>query len=856
MPRGYRRLVLFAVAALVAGIGVATGTASAVAATGSQVTALSWATPHVDATSGTATDTLTWTVEYPSTDGQPDGHLTIGMASATPGQFLPNTLTVDFFQDGVSASVAESGTETTLTFSYRFTVPRSAFTTTPTYAVTSLTAFFGGSEENLTAAQLAQPPFGSSFTANAALDPGPSVSSLATTMPFTRAAGLGATENWTAVPATTQSAWTSLTFDLLAPDGTTLSVPIGNGTLSGPFDTTIPGGTPVREPAHLPTTVQDGTYTVQQVSITDRLGVTNTITAPANSSFIVTRNEVIGASGFLLSPNNVNDWASAQTVDLTMTTVSPAPITGAVVQLSSDRCVAGTPTFGTGSGAGTVTVPITVAEATTSCTVEGIGLVDSAGDASAFGPGFASDPNLPTFTAETGPAPTALGVSVPTEDQFDYDAGGSFDMSMQVSSWAPGVVDVQVSAYGVKLGEVTPNRQLSGEVGLSVTVAPRTPPGPLPLTVQLKDAAGATSSFSVTGPQIGLVNSGTFTAVTPVRLLDTRTGGGPVGAGKQISIPVGKTVPANATAVVFNLTATAPTASTFLTAWPDGQARPGTSNLNPAAGQTVANEITVPVGADGRVDVFNHVGSVQVIADLLGYYAPGEHALYQPITPVREFQNTPIGPNTDEGLTVFLNGNDLPNATALVLNVTVPNATADGFVTVWQGSGSKPTTSTVNFTKGQTVANQAVVPYNGEFRLYNSAGTNKPIIDLVGYYVDDLPGAAGSIYVPMTPDRVFDTRASHFPVGPNTSFATQFGVPATTNAVQLNVTGLNATANTFITVFPRGQIRPNTSSLNVSPHNTVTNAVTATMGTDGVVNFYNHVGTVDIVADEFGFFLP
>lgn len=169
MSRGLRRFVPFAVAALVAGTGVAMGTAPAMAATDPQVTALSWAAPYVDATSGTATDTPTWPVDYP--DHAHDGHLTIGMASATPGQFLPNPLTVDFFRSDVSISLAENGTGVTVTYGYASTVPRSAFTTTPTYAVTSLTAFCQSGEENLAAARLAQPPFESGFTANAALDP-------------------------------------------------------------------------------------------------------------------------------------------------------------------------------------------------------------------------------------------------------------------------------------------------------------------------------------------------------------------------------------------------------------------------------------------------------------------------------------------------------------------------------------------------------------------------------------------------------------------------------------------------------------------------------------------------------------
>ncbi|MBZ9596411.1 N-acetylmuramoyl-L-alanine amidase [Streptomyces erythrochromogenes] len=47
--------------------------------------------------------------------------------------------------------------------------------------------------------------------------------------------------------------------------------------------------------------------------------------------------------------------------------------------------------------------------------------------------------------------------------------------------------------------------------------------------------------------------------------------------------------------------------------------RPGVSNLNFTAGQTVANLVVVPV-VDGRVTFYNNSGSTDVIADLNGWF--------------------------------------------------------------------------------------------------------------------------------------------------------------------------------------------------------------------------------------------
>ncbi|MEI2655540.1 MAG: hypothetical protein V9G12_25950 [Microthrixaceae bacterium] len=46
----------------------------------------------------------------------------------------------------------------------------------------------------------------------------------------------------------------------------------------------------------------------------------------------------------------------------------------------------------------------------------------------------------------------------------------------------------------------------------------------------------------------------------------------------------------------------------------------GVSNLNYVPGQTVPNLVTVKVGANGKVDLFNSTGWVNVIADVVGYY--------------------------------------------------------------------------------------------------------------------------------------------------------------------------------------------------------------------------------------------
>ena len=77
--------------------------------------------------------------------------------------------------------------------------------------------------------------------------------------------------------------------------------------------------------------------------------------------------------------------------------------------------------------------------------------------------------------------------------------------------------------------------------------------------------------------------------------------------------------PANAGAVLVNLTGVAPTTATHLTAYGDGSL-PNVSNENLAAGETRPVLAVLPVGADGCIRVYNAQGTVNVVADLEGYY--------------------------------------------------------------------------------------------------------------------------------------------------------------------------------------------------------------------------------------------
>jgi hypothetical protein len=143
------------------------------------------------------------------------------------------------------------------------------------------------------------------------------------------------------------------------------------------------------------------------------------------------------------------------------------------------------------------------------------------------------------------------------------------------------------------------------------------------------------------------VDGSVLTAITPQRLLDTR-GASPVGAldgsGAPLRLQVtGDAVPSGASAVVMNVTAVQARASAvggFVTVYPCDVPRPNTSNLNFVDGQTVPNQVTVALAADGTV-CFHVYGRAHLLADVTGYVDDGRlRAIESELSALRTLEAT------------------------------------------------------------------------------------------------------------------------------------------------------------------------------------------------------------------------
>lgn len=388
-------------------------------------------------------------------------------------------------------------------------------------------------------------------------------------------------------------------------------------------------------------------------------------------------------------------------------------------------------------------------------------------------------------------------------------------------------------------------------------------------TMKYFESIGYGGGFTTTAQ---VVVGADYTPVSPTRILDTRTGTGtgiaaPVAAGATLTLPIPSIngVPAaDISAVVMNVTVTKPAKGGNLTVYPGAGSVPLVSNLNFSAGQTVPNLVTVQL-SDGEVSFHNNSGgTVQVVADLEGFYGPNGSG-FKPTAPARVLDTrTGVGAGTvapvaaNGTLKLNLSGKVPAGTAAVVMNVTVTQPQRDGFLTVYPDGVRKPNASNLNFTHGETVPNLVIVPVtDGVADIANTSGGSVQLVaDLAGYFAAGAPDS----FVPYGPIRELDTRTIHSPLAAHATDTidilnyTAAGCPCA-DAMVDNITVTAPAKNGVLTVYPAGQPRPLASNLNFSAGETVPNLVTVAGG-NGKFSYYNDSpGPVQLVIDEYGYYI-
>lgn len=389
----------------------------------------------------------------------------------------------------------------------------------------------------------------------------------------------------------------------------------------------------------------------------------------------------------------------------------------------------------------------------------------------------------------------------------------------------------------------------------------------------------------------------TFQSLAPRRFLDTRIDGQTIddqsrGVGLrlpgdvlQLQVAGRGNVPVDADAIVMNVTVTEPVGPGFVTAWPctsPATAPPLASSLNFVTGETIPNLVIVPIGANGRVCLQTSVSAAHLIADVSGYFPAG--AAYDSLSPQRVLDTRADGQTIDgqfqaigsrpagEALQLSVLGRAgvPPDATAVVMNLTVTEPSGPGFVTAWPCTVPMippPLASNLNFVGGQTIANLVVVPIGpaGTVCLQSSVSASHLVADVSGYF------PAGASYSSLSPRRLLDSRAAGRTAdGQFADFGLrqagqilqlQVGgrgnVAANARAVVLNVTVTESSGPGFVTAWPCDEAPtspPLASNLNFTTRQTIANLVVVPLGPTGKVCLQSSVSSAHLIADVYGFF--
>jgi len=402
----------------------------------------------------------------------------------------------------------------------------------------------------------------------------------------------------------------------------------------------------------------------------------------------------------------------------------------------------------------------------------------------------------------------------------------------------------------------------------------------------------ADGAVAGTGPGAGRLS---YNPVSPVRIMDTRTGlGGHLGrlsGGDTLALQVSGLdgVPAGAGAIAANVgvTDTAAVTAGYALLYPGGQPRPLASTVNFGTNQTIAVLTQVQLGHSGAVNVHlntaNAGGSADVFIDLQGYFAApaGGQGLYRSLaTPVRALDSrtgsggprAPFGPGEARRLQVAgsaaIQSSPLVAATAraVVLNLTAVSGSTGSYLSASPAPAGPNaacpadlSTSNVNFGAGRVQANRVTVTVGGggAICLYNSLGTVDVLVDLAGWYSSGQAGdATGALYAPFQPTRIFDSRLSR-PVGPGAGTCPGGGdvtllvPPAIVQAAAMNVTALDAVSPSYLQVRAAGT-NAATSDINFGPGDVMPNLVIAAVSGAGGLAICNSSGTADVLVDLTG----
>jgi hypothetical protein len=270
---------------------------------------------------------------------------------------------------------------------------------------------------------------------------------------------------------------------------------------------------------------------------------------------------------------------------------------------------------------------------------------------------------------------------------------------------------------------------------------------------------------------------------------------------------------------------------------------------------------------------------------------PALGATYVPVTPNRLVDSRPGAYQT--GLTSALTSKvparfqvtnrstdptkNIPStAVAVTGNLTAVSTKAYGYFSLTpEAPVGIPETSSLNFPAKDIRANAVTVPLGAGGTLWITfvgyGGTVNVVFDVSGYFI---PNTSASTYVPVTPNRLVDSRPGPGQQGLTavlTSLAPAMfqvtdrstdpakNIPSNAVAVTGNLTAVSTGGYGYFSLTPARPVgAPSTSTINFPAGDVRANAITVPLGPGGTlwITFAGYGGTMNVVFDVTGYFVP
>ncbi len=280
------------------------------------------------------------------------------------------------------------------------------------------------------------------------------------------------------------------------------------------------------------------------------------------------------------------------------------------------------------------------------------------------------------------------------------------------------------------------------------------------------------------------------------------------------------------------------------------------TTVNFVKGDIRANNVTVALGPNGRLAAVYRSATpgatTQVIFDVTGYFSVDPNgATYSTVPPGRVLDSRSTGSgHTNIGLAGKFKNKTVRNfavtgvkglgwtgplvpagATAVAGNLTVTNATSDGYVSLGPTMTATPNTSTINVKAGGNRANGVTVALGGgklQAVWVGTAGSSADVIfDVTGFFK---AGPGGLLFTPINPIRVLDSSTGKTLSGAfnsGTARTLTLGgvsvIPPAAVGISGNLTLVNPSSSGWGFVAPTITTMPTSSTLNSTAGLTVAN---------------------------------